>query len=81
MTRTASDEHYVLWSIEHHAWWAPNECGYSETLNGAGVYRKARALAIVARANVRTFNECAIPLTALDGTGTLALRAHVEAPS
>lgn len=69
---------YVIWSIEHHGWWAPNECGYAETLAEAGVYAKDRALQIVARANIRTFNECAIPMQALEGSAVVALRANVE---
>lgn len=57
-----SDGHFLIWSIEHEAWWAPNECGYVRELDKAGVYDGQRARQIVERANTRTFNECLIPL-------------------
>lgn len=73
-----TDERFVIWSIEHSAWWRPNWLGYCETLTEAGVYSKEEADEILARANVVAVEECAIPITALEGTGMLALRAYVE---
>ena len=60
------DDLYVIWSIEHTAWWAPGECGYTTSLQDAGRYPRARAAQIVARANLARFHECMIPVTALD---------------
>lgn len=62
----AIDDLCLIWSIEHHAWWRPNEIGYTDTIAEAGLYPKQRAHEIVARANIRTFNECVIPLTAMN---------------
>lgn len=41
---------WLIWSIEHDAWWAPNRKGYS-SLAYAGVYSYEDALAIVKGAN------------------------------
>lgn len=65
------DDLFVIWSNEHQAWWRPNEVGYADNLAEAGVYHKARAFAIVMRANVVEFHECAIPLKALIGAERL----------
>jgi hypothetical protein len=57
---------YVIWSIEHGAWWAPDAMGYVWTLKGAGRYTRAEAEQIVRSANIVSFNECMIPVTALE---------------
>ena len=38
---------FVIWSWEHHAWWAPNQQGYTEQLEQAGRYNFAEAADIV----------------------------------
>jgi hypothetical protein len=43
--------HWVLWSEEHSAWWAPGEHGYTNSLRRAGRYSEARAKAIETKAN------------------------------
>ena len=53
---------YVIWSIEHTAWWRPGRCGYTEVLAEAGRYSRAEAHAILVDANIVRVNECAIPL-------------------
>lgn len=60
-----SGEQYVIWSLQHGRWWAANSCGYVEKLRDAGVYEEAEAFKIVAHANIRTFNEAAIPVRVL----------------
>jgi len=56
---------FVIWSIEHQAWWAPAERGYVETVADAGLYTRERAEAIVRDANIVHFHECMIPVSAL----------------
>ena len=34
---------YVIWSHEHHQWWAPNFLGYTPDLAKAGRYTRAEA--------------------------------------
>jgi hypothetical protein len=55
---------WVIWSEEHKAWWAPDRCGYTNSLKKAGRYSLAEARAIEKSANIdgRVFNEVAILL-------------------
>lgn len=53
---------FVIWSIEHTAWWRPEEMGYSTNVQEAGLYPEEDTKRILARANRRSFNECAIPV-------------------
>jgi hypothetical protein len=62
----SDDYAYVIWSIEHGRWWAPNSLGYVASLRGAGRYTRAEAERIVRSANVNAFHECLIPVTALE---------------
>lgn len=57
-------DQFVIWSIEHHAWWRPWAMGYCETLAEAGRYSRQEAAQIVERANTVEFHECMIPLSA-----------------
>jgi hypothetical protein len=59
------NDYYVIWSIEHTAWWGPDRCGYSETLMDAGVDTRAEARAICDDANVVGVNEAMIPISSL----------------
>jgi hypothetical protein len=59
---------FVIWSIEHEAWWAPDECGYTPVLAEAGLYTDVDSARILARANLLAFNECRIPIHRLLGT-------------
>ena len=42
----------AIWSREHHAYWAPNRCGYTRSLDAAGRYSLEDAVAICDRANM-----------------------------
>jgi hypothetical protein len=53
---------YVIWSMEHGAWWRPGRSGYTQRVTSAGSYDQTEAEAIVARANIVRVNECAIPV-------------------
>ncbi len=55
-------DRYVIWSIEHFAWWRPGKMGYTPELAEAGIYDKDEAGAIVQNANRVKVNECAIPV-------------------
>lgn len=46
-------QRYLIWSIEHCAWWAPNRLGYTTATHRAGLYSLEEATAIVAKANSR----------------------------
>jgi len=61
------DSFYVIWSIEHEAWWKPGRMGYTPTLADAGIYRREEAIAIVLSANLASFNEALIPLRCVQG--------------
>jgi hypothetical protein len=62
----ATDPHaFLIWSIEHTAWWRPGKMGYTPHLEEAGRYGAADADAIVRRANIVKFHECAIPVEAV----------------
>ncbi len=42
---------WLIWSIEHNAWWKPGHRGYTPNRAEAGVYPEAEAIAIVENAN------------------------------
>ena len=42
---------FLIWSIEHKAWWRPNQQGYTTYRNSAGLYDFAEAKEIVDGAN------------------------------
>ena len=56
---------FVIWSIEHDAWWRPGRVGYTCELRQAGRYTRDEADAILDRANFARVNECAIPVAYL----------------
>ena len=58
----AFSEAWIIWSFEHDAWWAANECGYTPKMLAAGVYTKQRADEIVEKANIHGVNEKAVML-------------------
>src|SRR6185503_20091932 len=44
---------WLIWSNEHRAWWAPNQCGYRGRVEEAGRYSFAEACEICRQANRR----------------------------
>lgn len=48
-----ADEHFLVWSNEHDAWWGPNHRGYSTNVLAAGIYSRADAEEIVANSDRR----------------------------
>jgi hypothetical protein len=52
---------YLIWSIEHRAWWCADRRGYTHELPLAGRYAFDEAEAIVEDANIAIVNECLIP--------------------
>ena len=38
-----NQEHYMIWSIEHQAWWKPQSIGYTTSVWGAGLYSPEEA--------------------------------------
>jgi hypothetical protein len=37
---------YLIFSVEHGAWWGPSRCGYVASIGDAGRYSDAEAMAI-----------------------------------
>ena len=56
---------WVVWSEEHGGWWRPGRSGYTPSLELAGRYTEAEAVAIEAQANrylpAGTYHEIAMP--------------------
>lgn len=43
---------FIIWSIEHDAWWCPMHRGYTKERRNAGTYTFEEALRIVKDANI-----------------------------
>lgn len=58
-----SDGKYLIWSNEHNAWWCPDHCGYTSSVDKAGRYSLSEAIEICNGANYgwNTDNLRAIP--------------------
>jgi hypothetical protein len=56
---------FLVWSIEHNAWWRPSHYGYTRDIRDAGRYPRDEARAIVNNANVVRCEECMIPVECL----------------
>lgn len=41
-----NDDSYLIFSVEHTAWWGPGGCGYPRRLSEAGRYTRDQALRI-----------------------------------
>ena len=61
---------FLIWSIEHTAWWRPGWSGYTTSLAEAGRYSRQEADAILRQANYVTVNECRVPLSAVEREDT-----------
>lgn len=49
-----NNEMYYIWSIEHGAWWKPQEHGYTKIKSEAGLYYREEAIRICESANCYT---------------------------
>lgn len=65
----SNEKPYLIRSYEHElpgrgvCWWRPNELGYTNDIEQAGLYSKAKAEEIVERANYGgEINEKAVPV-------------------
>ncbi len=68
---------YLIWSLEHKAWWMPNSCGYTGEVKQAGRYTKEEA-------DLRCDNpkkEKAIHISDLEDSMTVVTFTHVEIQS
>jgi hypothetical protein len=61
-----SEPLFLIWSIEHNAWWRPERCGYTLRAAEAGRYPVSEANLIVTLANRFAFNECIVPLECVE---------------
>jgi hypothetical protein len=43
---------WIIWSVEHRAWWRENRHGYTKIIENAGVYSFKEAMEIVMDANM-----------------------------
>jgi hypothetical protein len=64
--RQSTSVKYLVWSVEHTAWWKPNHCGYTRDRSEAGTYTLEEAEKICRGANLihNDFdnpNECIVP--------------------
>lgn len=71
MAPDTTNAEYVIWSIEHEAWWRPAWLGYTTSLLEAGRYSFAESAKILQRANFVEVQECRIPVAALGNVGEL----------
>jgi hypothetical protein len=51
-----NEKEWLIWSIEHNAWWKPNQNGYTQEKTGAGRYTFEQACKIVRIANIYSNN-------------------------
>lgn len=59
------EKSFLIWSIEHGAWWKPAHRGYTEKRKEAGMYSFEEACKIVKTANIGLYdvpNEAMIEL-------------------
>ncbi len=61
---------YVIWSVEHNAWWKPDRWGYTKEVGEAGEYTASESKQIVDSANAHlgpgTVNEVRIPVQCVE---------------
>lgn len=59
-------ELFLIWSIEHNAWWRHEENGYTSSHEFAGRYSKSEAYRISARCNYGRLDEVPVPASFFD---------------
>lgn len=52
MEKPIENTQWLIWSIEHNAWWSPNSAGYIKSRAKAGRYSFKEARQIVRGANI-----------------------------
>jgi hypothetical protein len=71
---------YLIWSNEHVAWWAPDSCGYTVSIERAGRYSRTEAIDICKSANFSfmqdTTNPDEIPVLESDAVETMTARPY-----
>jgi len=55
------DEGYRIWSVEHQAWWGPNNKGYVSAWGSAGLYSDSESKEICIAANYKVLEEFRVP--------------------
>lgn len=53
-TPSAYEAYYLIWSIEHNAWWKEDWDGYTKEKENAGQYNFDEAYGIVKKGNIRS---------------------------
>lgn len=73
---------FLIWSIEHDAWWGPGSMGYTRDVKLAGAYERAEAERIVVHANLAgRLHEAMIPVECVErglSTELPALREYLD---
>ena len=56
-----TQSHYLIWSMEHRAWWKPGGWGYTTVTHKAGRYQPQEAIKLCAEANRLATEELMVP--------------------
>jgi len=62
----AAERQFLIWSIQHRAWWRPGALGYTRAVRDAGRYTDAEADQILQQTNLIAVNECKVPLACVE---------------
>jgi hypothetical protein len=77
----SADNHYLVWSTEHCAWWAPGHRGYVRDVAEAGRFPRHLALSICAAAMPGTAQRIGhlpeIPVRLVDAMSVIADAAQL----
>lgn len=49
---------FRIWSNEHMAWWRPNQNGYTQDMDRAGLYGYEEAVAICVQGRIHAASGC-----------------------
>lgn len=71
---------YLIWSNEHVAWWRPDGCAYTVSIEHAGRYSREQAMKICKGANYGfmqdTTNPNEIPVLEADALETMRAKPY-----
>jgi hypothetical protein len=62
---TVKKEMWLVWSLEHAAWWKPASLGYTSDIKEAGRYFFEEAVLICQNGNFTSVDELMVPVSAL----------------